>query len=300
MTEIRTPRRTQRRRRTPVFLLLFAAVLVAGLLAAVVYSLRPVKAPDPEPDPHEGQVYINDGANMVWHTPLEGVPVSGVEQDEFVRDGERIRYTGASYATRWGVDVSNYQGSIDWQALKAQGIEFAYLRLGLRGYGEQGTLYTDRSFARYYEGAKAAGIDVGVYFFSQAVTVREAADEALFALELLDGRALDLPVYYDWEPVSADDSRTAGYDGRYLTAGAAAFCNIIEQGGYTSGVYLNRQQGYYRYDLRSLAGRSLWVADYADYPDFYYAYDVWQYEHQARLDGVGEIVDLNLEFRPVT
>lgn len=300
MTETRTPRRTQRRRRTPVFLLLFAAVLVAGLLAAVIYSLRPVKAPDPEPDPHEGQVYINDGANMVWYTPLEGVPVSGVEQDEFVRDGERIRYTGASYATRWGVDVSNYQGSIDWQALKAQGIEFAYLRLGLRGYGEQGTLYTDRSFARYYEGAKAAGIDVGVYFFSQAVTVREAADEALFALELLDGRALDLPVYYDWEPVSADDSRTAGYDGRYLTAGAAAFCNIIEQGGYTAGVYLNRQQGYYRYDLRSLAGRSLWVADYADYPDFYYAYDVWQYEHQARLDGVGEIVDLNLEFRPVT
>ena len=300
MTETRIPRRTQRRRRTPVFLLLFAAVLVAGLLAAVIYSLRPVKAPDPEPDPHEGQVYINDGASMVWHTPLEGVPVSGVEQDEFVRDGERIRYTGASYATRWGVDVSNYQGSIDWQALKAQGIEFAYLRLGLRGYGEQGTLYTDRSFARYYEGAKAAGIDVGVYFFSQAVTVREAADEALFALELLNGRALDLPVYYDWEPVSADDSRTAMYDGRYLTAGATAFCNIIEQGGYTAGVYLNRQQGYYRYDLRSLAGRSLWVADYADYPDFYYAYDVWQYEHQARLDGVGEIVDLNLEFRPVT
>lgn len=300
MTETRIPRRTQRRRRTPVFLLLFAAVLVAGLLAAVIYSLRPVKAPDPEPDPHEGQVYINDGANMVWYTPLEGVPVSGVEQDEFVRDGERIRYTGASYATRWGVDVSNYQGSIDWQALKAQGIEFAYLRLGLRGYGEQGTLYTDRSFARYYEGARAAGIDVGVYFFSQAVTVREAADEALFALELLDGRALDLPVYYDWEPVSADDSRTAEYDGRYLTAGAAAFCNIIERGGYTSGVYLNRQQGYYRYDLRSLAGRSLWVADYADYPDFYYAYDVWQYAHQARLDGVGEIVDLNLEFRPVT
>ena len=300
MTETRIPRRTQRRRRTPVFLLLFAAVLVAGLLAAVIYSLRPVKAPDPEPDPHEGQVYINDGASMVWHTPLEGVPVSGVEQDEFVRDGERIRYTGASYATRWGVDVSNYQGSIDWQALKAQGIEFAYLRLGLRGYGEQGTLYTDRAFARYYEGAKAAGIDAGVYFFSQAVTVREAADEALFALELLNGRALDLPVYYDWEPVSADDSRTAVYDGRYLTAGAAAFCNIIEQGGYTAGVYLNRQQGYYRYDLRSLAGRSLWVADYADYPDFYYAYDVWQYEHQARLDGVGEIVDLNLEFRPVT
>ena len=149
MTETRIPRRTRRRSRMPVLLLLCAAVLVAGLLAAVVISLRPVKVPDPEPDPHEGQVYINDGASMVWHTPLEGVPVSGVEQDEFVRDGERIRYTGASYATRWGVDVSNYQGSIDWQALKAQGIEFAYLRLGLRGYGEQGTLYTCLLYTSY-------------------------------------------------------------------------------------------------------------------------------------------------------
>lgn len=299
MTETRIPRRTQRHRRTPVLLLLCAAVLVAGLLAAVVMSLRPVKAPDPEPDPHEGQVYINDGAGMVWHTPLEGVTVSPVEQDEFVRDGERIRYTGANLATRWGVDVSNYQGSIDWQALKAQGIEFAYLRLGMRGYGPEGTLYSDRSFARYYDGAKAAGIDVGVYFFSQAVTVREAAEEALHALTLLDGRALDLPVYYDWEPVAAEDSRTAAYDHLYLTAGAAAFCNVIERGGYTPGVYLNRQQGYYRYDLRSLSDRSLWVADYADYPDFYYAYDVWQYADRARLDGVSEIIDLNLEFRPI-
>ena len=299
MTATRTPRRQRRRQRLPVLLLLFAVILVAGLLAAVVLSLRPAKAPREEPDPHEGQVYINDGANMVWHTPLEGVPVSTVEQDEFVRDDQRIRYTGANLATRWGVDVSNYQGRIDWQSLKQQGIEFAYLRLGMRGYGEKGTLYNDRSFASYYDGAKAAGIDVGVYFFSQAVTVREAADEALYALQLLDGRALDLPVYYDWEPVSADDSRTSGYDCRYLTAGAAAFCNVIQQGGYTPGVYLNRQQGYYRYDLRALSGRSLWVADYADYPDFYYAYDVWQYDDRAHLDGVSEIVDLNLEFRPI-
>ena len=118
-------------------------------------------------------------------------------------------------------------------------------------------------------------------------------------MTLLDGRALDLPVYYDWEPVAAEDSRTAAYDHLYLTAGAAAFCNVIERGGYTPGVYLNRQQGYYRYDLRSLSDRSLWVADYADYPDFYYAYDVWQYADRARLDGVSEIIDLNLEFRPI-
>ena len=308
MDYVTEPRRLRRRRRpAPLLLLILAAVVVMGLLAAVVLSLRDRRSqPEPEADPHAGQVYVNDGTNMVWLTPHEGFPVSALPQEDFRRDenedgtpGQRVRYIGADYATRWGVDVSNYQGSIDWQALKAQGIEFAYLRLGMRGYGPEGTLYSDRSFARYYDGAKAAGIDVGVYFFSQAVTVREAAEEALHALTLLDGRALDLPVYYDWEPVAAEDSRTAAYDHLYLTAGAAAFCNVIERGGYTPGVYLNRQQGYYRYDLRSLSDRSLWVADYADYPDFYYAYDVWQYADHARLDGVSEIIDLNLEFRPI-
>ena len=140
---------------------------------------------------------------------------------------------------------------------------------------------------------------MGVYFFSQAVTVREAADEALFALELLNGRALDLPVYYDWEPVSADDSRTAVYDGRYLTAGATAFCNIIEQGGYTAGVYLNRQQGYYRYDLRSLAGRS---CGWRTTPTIRISTTPMTYGSTSIRRGwtVNEIIDLNLEFRPVT
>lgn len=299
MTETRIPRRTRRHRRTPVLLLLCAAVLVAGLLAAVVMSLRPVKAPDPEPDPHEGQVYINDGAGMVWHTPLEGVTVSPVEQDEFVRDGERIRYTGANLATRWGVDVSNYQGTIDWAALKAQGVEFAYLRIGLRGYGEAGTLYPDRSFVRYYEGAQAAGIDVGVYMFSQAATPLEAAEEALYVQQLLDGRELQLPVYYDWEPVLQEDSRTLDSSRLLLTAQARVFCELIERAGYDAGVYMNRQQGYYRYDLKTLSPYKLWIADYGDWPDFYYRFDVWQYAADGRLDGVSEILDLNVEFVPV-
>ena len=299
MTETRIPRRTRRHRRTPVLLLLCAAVLVAGLLAAVVMSLRPVKTPAPEPDPHEGQVYINDGAGMVWHTPLDGVTVSPVEQDEFVRDGERIRYTGANLATRWGVDVSNYQGTIDWAALKAQGVEFAYLRIGLRGYGEAGTLYPDRSFVRYYEGAQAAGIDVGVYMFSQAATPLEAAEEALYVQQLLDGRGLQLPVYYDWAPVLQEDSRTLDSSCLLLTAQARVFCELIEKSGYDAGVYMNRQQGYYRYDLKTLSPYKLWIADYGDWPDFYYRFDVWQYAADGRLDGVSEILDLNVEFVPV-
>ena len=284
MDYVTEPRRLRRRRRpAPLLLLILAAVVVMGLLAAVVLSLRDRRSqPEPEADPHAGQVYVNDGANMVWLTPHEGFPVSALAQEDFRRDenedgtpGQRVRYIGADYATRWGVDVSNYQGTIDWAALKAQGVEFAYLRIGLRGYGEAGTLYPDRSFVRYYEGAQAAGIDVGVYMFSQAATPLEAAEEALYVQQLLGGRELQLP------------------------AQARVFCELIEKSGYDAGVYMNRQQGYYRYDLKTLSPYKLWIADYGDWPDFYYRFDVWQYAADGRLDGVSEILDLNVEFVPV-
>ena len=306
MARISAPRR-RRRRLLPILLLIAAVLVVGGLLTAVILSLRGgTRTQTAPPDPHEGQVYITDGSDMVWMTPYEGIPVSGLSADEFRRDtnddgtdAERIRYLGTDYATRWGVDVSNHQGAIDWAALKKQGIDFAYLRIGLRGYGEAGTLYPDRSFDSYYEGARAAGIDVGAYFFSQATTVREAADEALYALRLLRGRALDLPLYYDWEPVLQEDSRTLDNSQLQLTAQARAFCGILRRAGYDAGVYMNRQQGYYRYSLPCLTDCKLWIADPGGYPDFYYRFDVWQYAHEARLDGMNEIVDLNLEFVPV-
>ena len=116
-------------------------------------------------------------------------------------------------------------------------------------------------------------------------------------LRLLDGKQLALPVYFDWEPVFADDSRTKGNDSR-LTECAAAFCGVIESGGYQAGIYLNRQQGYYRYDLSRLADYALWVADYNDYPDFYYAFDMWQYSDSAVLDGMPTQADLDLLFVP--
>lgn len=301
-----TSRRRRRRRLTPILLLTAAGIVLIALLAAVVLSLRSHSAePEPEPDPHEGQVYINDGANMVWLTPHEGVTPAGLLAEDFRRDenddgtpGQRVRYLGTEYATRWGVDVSNHQGAIDWSTLKKQGVDFAYLRIGLRGYGDEGTLYPDRSFESYYAGARAAGVDVGVYMFSQATTLREAADEALYVLRLLNGRALQLPVYFDWEPVSAEDSRTNGYDYANLTDSAEAFCQTIQAAGYQAGVYINRQQGYYHYDLSRLADYSLWVADYNSYPDFYYRFDMWQYTASGQVEGFDIQVDENLLFVP--
>ena len=264
------PRRARRRRRRS---LLPLAILLAALAIAVpvILSLLPRQPrvePEPE-DPHAGQVYVNDGANMVWLTPHKNLAVNPFTANDFTRDENGVlRYTGMSGTVRLGVDVSDYQSGTDWQQLARQGVDFAILRVGYRGY-TRGTLREDSSFRTFVRGARAAGIDVGAYFFSQAVTVQEAIMEADYVLGLLDGVPLDLPVYFDWEPVFADDSRTASFDASRLTNIAAAFCRVVEQGGCSAGIYLNRQQGYYQYDLSRLADWSLWVADYNDYPDFY-------------------------------
>ena len=241
----RRPRRRLRRRRrpAPLLLLILAAVVVMGLLAAVVLSLRDRRSqPEPEADPHAGQVYVNDGANMVWLTPHKNLAVNPFTANDFTRDENGVlRYTGMSGTVRLGVDVSDYQSGTDWQQLARQGVDFAILRVGYRGY-TQGALREDSSFRTFVRGARAAGIDVGAYFFSQAVTVQEAIMEADYVLGLLDGVPLDLPVYFDWEPVFADDSRTASFDASRLTNIAAAFCRVVEQGGCSAGIYLNRQQ----------------------------------------------------------
>ncbi len=293
------PRRARRRRRRS---LLPLAILLAALAIAVpvILSLLPRQPrvePEPE-DPHAGQVYVNDGANMVWLTPHKNLAVNPFTANDFTRDENGVlRYTGMSGTVRLGVDVSDYQFGTDWQQLARQGVDFAILRVGYRGY-TQGALREDSSFRTFVRGARAAGIDVGAYFFSQAVTVQEAIMEADYVLGLLDGVPLDLPVYFDWEPVFADDSRTASFDASRLTNIAAAFCRVVEQGGCSAGIYLNRQQGYYQYDLSRLADWSLWVADYNDYPDFYYAFDMWQYSDSAALDGVPTQADLNFLFVP--
>ena len=116
-------------------------------------------------------------------------------------------------------------------------------------YYGNGELYTDDNFIKNIEGAKAAGLRVGAYFFSQAITADEAKAEAKFVLDLLDGRELDLPVFFDWERISGDDARTDGLDNETLTDCAVAFCETIKAAGYEPGVYIYNDTGYYGYDL---------------------------------------------------
>lgn len=194
-----------------------------------------------------------------------------------------------------GIDVSVYQGDIDWEAVAQSGVEFAIIRLGYRGYS-QGAIQLDRNFEQNMRGALEAGLDVGVYFFSQATTVLEAEEEADFVLENLRGYPITFPVVFDWEFVTADQARTHEMEGEALNDCALAFCELVATAGYTPMVYFNQDIGYFYYQLDELDQYPFWLAEYDSKPDFFYDFEIWQYTHTGTVPGIQGSVDLNLAF----
>lgn len=194
-----------------------------------------------------------------------------------------------------GIDVSRYQGDIDWEQVKAAGIEFAMIRAGFRGYGESGKLMADPKAQQNYENATAAGIKVGVYFFSQATSVAEAQEEAGYLLELIDGWSLEMPVAYDWECLGAD-YRTVGVEPQMVTDCAKAFCEAIGQAGYDTMIYFNPSQSRDMLYLEELVDYGFWLAMYSDQMTYEYKVDMWQYTKEGTVPGIDGHVDINLFF----
>ena len=222
------------RRLWPIFLVFLAALAAFQLV---------------RPDLRQGDVVpVNDGAGTIYIVPDPALPASTLESGDFARQGDAVLYTGSRYTASQGVDVSEWQREIRWQEVADGGIDFAVIRCGYRSYGI-GELRPDNCFEVNYDGSGEAGLRRGVYFFSQAVSVEEAREEAAYVLLLLQGRALELPVFYDWETVTDPEGRANAVDGSIVTACAAAFCKAIEEAGYRAGVYFNKQMGYHTYDL---------------------------------------------------
>ena len=271
------------------------ALIVAG--AALFFSLRSEEPAEPPPDisPEEPAAIHFGGKTL---SPLEGMPLNPYDRDAFSTDSKgRAVYEKDGKRAKTGVDVSTYQQEIDWQAVAADGIDFAILRLGYRGYTEGG-LFLDQTFAPNLRGALDAGLDVGVYFFSQAITPQEAEAEAAFILEAIQGYEIAYPIAFDWEPIApGNEARTDLLDNDTLTQCANAFCAKIREAGYQPAVYFNQSLGYLRYDLRELTEYDLWLAEYDSKPDFYYHFDLWQYTHTGQVAGIQGDVDLDLDLR---
>lgn len=217
------------------------------------------------------------------------------DKDAFVHNGNRMSYGGEDYTYRLGIDVSHYQGDIDWEKVKAAGIEFVFVRLGYRGYGEDGILKLDTNFEKNIQGARAAGLDVGVYFFAQAVNEKEAIEEAEFVLEALIEYDLQMPVVYDPESILHEEARTDDVTGEQFTKNTKAFCETIEKSGYEAMVYCNMLWQAFELDLEELADYPIWYADYETYPQTPYHFDIWQYSSEGAVDGIQGNVDLNIQ-----
>lgn len=279
--------RTASRLKTFLILVIIAGLAVAGFY--IIQFLQPE-----EIDPHAGQVLINDGFEDVWITPIEGVEVNKVGKESIVFFNGVPEYVGADYTTLRGIDVSEYQGEIDWSQA-AQGLDFAMIRAARRGYTEGG-LYEDSFFEQNITAALENGLQVGVYVFSQAITVAEALEEANFVISLLDGYEISLPVVFDWETVEDETARTHGIAPETLNDCAVAFCEKVKAAGYSPAVYFNRQFGYYKFDLARLVDYDLWLSVPGDWPDFYYAAELWQYSFAGSVSGIEGNVDMDMMF----
>ena len=247
-------------------------------------------------DPYAGMVQVESGfGHKMWVTLHEDVPANPLTAEDFAEG----KYTGGDYIVHQGIDVSEHQGAVDWEAVAGDGISFAIIRAGYRGYSEGG-LFVDDYFFDNMDGAIREGLDIGVYFFSQATSPEEAIEEADFLIdEMLSSypaETFTLPVFYDWESITTDDARTDGLGGEVLTECALAFCARLAERGYTPGVYAYRNLGYFSYDLPRMTHLTWWMAALNDYPDFYYKHDFWQYSITGSVAGIDGEVDRNMMF----
>ncbi len=223
------------------------------------------------------------------------IPRNAYDPEGFTEENGIRTYSADGVVGVAGIDVSSYQKSVDWQAVKDAGIEFAMIRVGYRGY-VSGKLDLDDCFLDHMEGALDAGLDVGVYFFSQALTEEEAIEEAEYVLTWIEGYDISCPVVFDWEEVQAE-ARTDEMNMLKLTACAEAFCRTVEDAGYEAAIYFNQAYGYQQLNLSSLLDYEFWLAEYASTPSFAYDFQMWQYTNEGKVPGIEGPVDLNIYFK---
>ena len=220
--------------------------------------------------------------------------------DEENENQRRLEYLGGEFRTRYGIDVSSFQGEIDWDAVADDDIDFAMVRVGFRGTGT-GSLNADKYYEQNIRGAMRAGLETGVYFFAQAVTVEEAIEEADYVISLLDGLDINGPVAYDWE-MHDSTYRVYGTSPEMATACAVAFCERIKDAGYTPMVYAGTYVTYLKYDQGALADYLSWYPEYKSKkseklcPTLVYHMDYWQFSSTRAVAGINGRVDMNIQF----
>ena len=297
------------RRLRPEAVIGILALLSAAVLALTVVVCLPYMKKDPAPEPEETLSILEQLAETAGEDPEMMLQRDGAEETlpsvEPVIHPESNPYgpldfqynkNNYLYCLRQdsypGVDVSAFQGNIDWQKVKDSGIRFAMLRLGYRGY-ESGKLVEDEYIQQNLKNTKEVGMPIGAYFFSQALTIQEVDEEIDFMLKVLGDYELHMPIVLDWE-IPTDTARTARMDARTLTALQEYFCKTMTEKGYTPMVYFNWHQSNTLLYLNELEDYPFWLALYTNRMTYPYKVEMWQYTSSGRVPGIQGDVDINV------
>ena len=298
-----TPKRRPLR---PELIMGIIALCAALLLIVMVLLSRPYFTPadeDPEILQHQQQSQNEEPWPPLetWLEPTipetepenPTIPPDRNPYDRYDFQYDRHNYLKLQNLTSYaGIDVSAFQGKIDWKKVKASGIDFAMIRLGYRGY-ESGKLVEDEYAKANLKGAAEAGLRVGAYFFSQALNIKETDQEIQFMLGVLGDTKLDMPIVLDWE-IPANTARTRNMDRQTLTDIQRHFCGQMRDQGYQPMIYFNWHQSEHLYVLHDLEEYPFWLALYQDRMTYPWKVEMWQYTDQGRVPGIHGNVDLNV------
>ena len=284
------------KKRTILWSLAILAILILGALVitAVVLAKRHAEDVPQVQETILSAVQATEPPTTQPPTTLPPPPPNVFDPADFEYDDQGYLTCTAGEYQR-GIDVSSYQGEIDWQQVADSGVEFVIIRVGGRGYGEAGTLYEDSNAQSYYQGAREAGLKVGAYFFSQAISAEEAVEEAEYLLELTKDWVLEMPVVYDWEYIDLG-ARTGWVTRQTLTDCMLAFCDRITQAGHDAMIYFNPLLSRHRFYIEQITDYPFWLAMYSDWMTYPYKIDMWQYTCEGSVPGIEGDVDINLYF----
>ena len=303
------PDKKKRKPLRPEWILAIIAAGAAVLLIVMLLMSRacfpeetaPVGEEDPEALLHQREEDPWPPLEETWLEPTVSetepenptIPPDRNPYDRYDFQYDRHNYLKLQNLTSYaGVDVSAFQGDIDWKKVKQSGIDFAIIRLGYRGY-ESGKLVEDAYAKANLKNAKEAGLKIGAYFFSQALSIQETDQEIQFMLKVLGDTRLDMPVVLDWE-IPAATARTRNMDSRTLTDIQLHFCGQMRDQGYQPMVYFNWHQSEHLYVLHDLEEYPFWLALYQDRMTYPWKVEMWQYSDKGKVPGINGNVDLNV------
>lgn len=249
----------------------------------------PTPTPIPIQKPICGWQMVN---NNLEYLDANGNAVTGIKKI----DEKAYHFTGDGvYEGQVGIDVSEYQHTINWQQVKESGINFAIIRLGFRGYCS-GKLVLDERFIENINGATNAGLKVGVYFFTQAITEQEAIEEASMCIKYVSGYQISYPIAIDTEYINDSDVRANNLSQADRTKICEAFCKTVQKAGYVPAVYASESWLYHNLNMSDLSSYMTWLAHYTTETDYTGSYGIWQYTSVGRINGISTNVDMNISY----